>query len=222
MPRISASGTAMIAVTAARNSVLASRGSIRSATGRRLPPRLPAPASEYPKSPCSTPPIQARYRVVSGRSRPMSLRNAATVSGVAAWPSIDLAKSPGSISMASEMMIETTNRVTTPKPRRCNTVATIAFKASHLLQGHLRTRASIRRPPGGTRLGEPPALGDFQAINWKVPRDVPVGQLLRRRLHVVIEHEYDDAAVVMDQLLHLSIHLRTLFVVGFAACRYEK
>src|SRR6185437_15236808 len=224
MPRISARGTAIIAVTAARNSVLASRGLIRSETGRRLPPRLPAPASEYPKSPRTTPLIQSKYRTASGRSRPMSLRSAATVSGVAAWPSIDLAKSPGSISMASEMMIETTNSVTTPNPRRFNTVATIAFKASSpVAKPHThRGRVSACSLERIARLGEPPAFGDFQAISWIVRRDVPVGQLLRRRLHVVIEHEDNDAAVVMDQLLDFGIHAHPLLVVGFTTCRHEQ
>src|SRR4029077_6848212 len=153
----------------------------------------------------------------------MSLRNASTVSGVAAWPSIDLAKSPGSISVASEMMIETTNSVTTPKPRRFNTVATIAFKASSpVVKPHTNRGTGDPARPWKEPLGEPPALGDFQAISWKVGRDVPVGQRLRRRVHVVIENEDDDAAVVMDQLLHLGIHGRTLLVVGFTAGRHKK
>src|SRR6478672_7288687 len=121
------------------------------------------------------------------------------------------------------MMIETTKSVTTPKPKRFNTVAAIALKASSPVSCHTRTRRTGNASPGEfARLGEPPAFSDFQAISRIIRRNVPVAQLLARRLHVVIKHDDDDATVIMNQLLDLGIHVRTLLVVGFGTCRDEK
>ena len=49
------------------------------------------------------------------------------VTDEAAWPSWDLAKSPGSKATAAKMMIETMNSVNTPSPSRWRTVFRIGL-----------------------------------------------------------------------------------------------
>src|SRR5215831_1927030 len=128
------------------------------------------------------------------------------------------AKSPGSMVTVEKMMIETANIVTTPSTRRCTTVLTTAFMAPSTLA---RARGAGIGPPPGTLpcLGEPPTLGDLQAIGLPVRSDRGMGQLLRIGLHIVVEDKHDDTAIVMEELLHLGVHLGTLLVVGFAARR---
>ena len=81
----------------------------------------------------------------------------------------------------------------------------------------------IRPPPGEDRSAR-------RTTNARRFSGHPPGQLARCphgpasscRLHVVIEHEDDVAAVVMDQLLDSAYMVATLFVVGFAPSRHEK
>jgi len=112
--------------------VFHNRGAIRSTTGReRSIPDALRPENEVPRSPCTTLPIHCAYRIYAGSSSPSSRRNAATVSLVAACPSTASPKSPGNISIAEKIMIETINSVASPKPKRSRTVLNTGCKGNH-------------------------------------------------------------------------------------------
>lgn len=81
---------------------------------------------ERPKSPCSTPPIQSKYCVTSGRSMPNSARVLASSSGVALTPSATCAGSPGSTAMNRNTTIDATSTLTTKIATRRSTLAVIA------------------------------------------------------------------------------------------------
>ena len=67
-----AKGTAMTAVTPAKNRVFLMRGAIWSATVVRVPESSPtklakfAWANDVPKSPCKTPASHVKYRAIGG------------------------------------------------------------------------------------------------------------------------------------------------------------
>src|SRR5262245_35229113 len=177
------------------------------------------------------------YRVTAGRSRPISFSKAATVSGVADWPSIARAKSPGSISTAEKMMIDTKNNVTRPSPRRWRTVLTTGCmidpsaacsilrfddlgKSAASPPAENRTRRRKERSAGHgatVRSGEPPARGDLHAVDVPVGGDVAMRQLLGVGRHIGAPAEIDQAAIVMHELLHLGIHALALVAVGLGA-----
>ena len=71
-------------------------------------------------------------------------------------------------------------------------------------------------------LDEPPALGDPLAIELPVAGNVAMAQGFLMRLDVGVEDEVDQAAIVMQQLLHLGIHGRTFRLIGFRARRDQQ
>ena len=71
------------------------------------------PAAELPKSPRTAPPIQSKYRTWGGLSSPSRSRRAFVLSGVAPWPSIADAASPGANSISEKIATETASSVTT-------------------------------------------------------------------------------------------------------------
>src|SRR5258708_41230 len=144
-----------------------------------------------------------------------------------------------------KITIETTNRVASPSPSRCNTVLRTGFtpplssaapNARHSRQAStaqwrpsprpMRCKKRAAASPAARilsgRSGEPPALGDLHAIALPVRADVAVSELLRVGLDVVVEDDHDLAAVVVDELLHLGIHAGPLLLVGLAARGGEK
>src|SRR5438445_472858 len=60
------------------------------------------------------------------------------------------------------------------------------------------------RPGLNRRSGEPPALGDLEAVDLPVRRDLAVRDLRRVRLDVVVEDDDDLPAIVVDELLQLG------------------
>ncbi len=106
----------------------ATRPAIDSVLPRRPPIRLEMlapPALEVPRSPVAMSPSQPKYWMYSGWSMPSSLRSAASVSGVALWPSTICATSPGSQLVIRNTIIDTTTNVARPIPTRCQTIRII-------------------------------------------------------------------------------------------------
>ena len=91
------------------------------------------PEKEVPKSPCMAPPTHCKYLMQGGSSNPNSRLKAATVSSVAACPKIACPKSPGSISIAENMIMETIKRVANPRPSRPRTVFKTGCKMYYLI-----------------------------------------------------------------------------------------
>ena len=134
IPRNSETGTAIIAVTLAKNRVFQRRGAIRSMTSLDLSvPEAFRPENEVPKSPCIAPTTHLKYLMWGGSSNPNSRLKAATVSSVAACPKIACPKSPGSISIAEKIIMETIKRVASPKPSRPRTVFKTGCKMYYLI-----------------------------------------------------------------------------------------
>ena len=118
-PKNNASGTAITAVTPAKNRVFFRRGVIISATDRDLScPDAERPEKEVPRSPFATDFTQSRYLRGAGLSSPSSFLKFATVSSVAACPSTASPKSPGNSEIALKMIADTTKRVTNPSNSR--------------------------------------------------------------------------------------------------------
>ena len=65
-----------------------------------------------PKSPRTAPPTQSKYRTWGGLSSPIRSRRAFRLSGVAPWPSIAEAASPGANSISEKIATETASNVT--------------------------------------------------------------------------------------------------------------
>lgn len=78
-------------------------------------------ASDVPRSPESIPPTQSRYWRHTGRSRPSSARRRASCSGVALWPRIVRAMSPGSAWVAANTSTDTVASIATPVSTRLTT-----------------------------------------------------------------------------------------------------
>ena len=110
-PRITARGTAIIAVTEARRTVFHKRSSISSEISLPLP-------SETPRSPTKRPLSQSQYRTYAGSFSPSLSRITAITSSGASFPRMDSATSPGRISVLAKTSSETTHIVTNPRARR--------------------------------------------------------------------------------------------------------
>src|SRR5690348_802882 len=94
---------------------------------------------------------------------------------------------------AEKITTETTKSVTSPSPSLCSTVLRMGFtdRISPWTPGNLPSRHAsygaagppARRRPGShptqPRLGEPPTLGNFQAVTFPIRADLSVSQLLR-------------------------------------------
>src|ERR1700694_4972629 len=85
---------------------------------------------ELPKLRRSAFVAQCQNRVGKGLSRPSSARSCATRSGVALWPRIALAASPGRTVVAAYTMIAIRMIVTAPRARRRRTIERIGRVAS--------------------------------------------------------------------------------------------
>ena len=106
-----ASGTTMMNASNASLAELRIAGPITSPTGRRK-------ACDSPKSPVSTPPIQSRYWVTSGRSVPSSLFSAATARASANGPRTRRPTSPGRTDDMAKMTTLRMKSVTRPRATR--------------------------------------------------------------------------------------------------------
>ena len=123
IPKKRAIGTAIKVVMAAKNNVLYNLWSSKSTTVRDLSiPEAFRPENELPKSPVKAFPIQFKYLMYAGWSKPSSRRKAATVSLVALCPRIASPKSPGSNSIEPKIRIDTTIKVIKPRKTLCKTV----------------------------------------------------------------------------------------------------
>src|SRR4051812_16042310 len=94
--------------------------------------------------------------------------------------------------------------------------------------GHEGWRAGPSPPGGGgssslvTSRDKPPARGDLHAVIVPVRGDVAMRQLLGVGGDVGAPAEIDQAAIVMDELLHLGIHRLALVAVGLGAGLHQE
>ena len=88
---------------------------------------------EFPKSPTAADETHFTYRSTMGLSRPSCLSNDATVSGVADWPNIAVAKLPGKSDTEPKMTIDTRNREKNPSAIRWMITEKIRPEAADLL-----------------------------------------------------------------------------------------
>ena len=118
-------GTEIMAAVAAKKNVFSSLVPNSSVMGRLF-------ASDVPNSPCKIPVIQLRYRVWGGRSNWSVRRNASIDSGVAAWPKMASARSPGNASTPIKISTEIMNKVITPRKRRLRIIFVKYLNSNYL------------------------------------------------------------------------------------------
>src|SRR5699024_1931337 len=185
------SGTEMTAATPMRMKEAPMRSPSSSATE-------PPDAEEVPKSPTKSPPSQVRYRSQAGLSRPSCSLSAAIRSGVACWPRMARAASPGSSRVAPKTSSETAMRMKAEKI----SLRTMTFpNMSHLSDPHA--------------VEPPPAQGPARGVG-----DEPADVLLEG-VDLVGEAPDDVAAFVVEHLLQFVLHIATLPGVGDGPCLVE-
>ena len=131
------SGMPMMAATETRNSEFVTRDEITDETVTSWS------ASEFPRSPVSTPPIQPAYCSTSGRSRFNFSRIVSRSSGVACCPMMARAASPGSACVDANTTIDTSHRVSRPKAIRRSTI----LRGPYLVSPHPSGLQEVDRTP---------------------------------------------------------------------------
>ncbi|VTR70835.1 hypothetical protein DESC_860011 [Desulfosarcina cetonica] len=141
-----------------------------------------------------------------------SLRNAATVSGVALCPRTASARSPGSASIPTKIRTEITHRVTSPRPMRLSTRAAIPLGLNRTMVVNDHFRLGL----------EPPALRRPKPIQLPVSRQLAMADRVAGGGQVGAEHGYHHAAVVAHDALHLPIHGTPFVLIQFGPRRHEQ
>ena len=145
-PRVTESGTEIAATIPASSSVFCSRSPISTSMVVPPPPEPVVPASDMPRSNRTMSPSHSKYRTQAGLLSPSASRSAARFSGVASWPSMIWATSPGRISVPANISSDTTQRVTMPMPIRRRTIRHIMISCSpRWFEGARRRGRGVRR-----------------------------------------------------------------------------
>src|SRR6185503_12550992 len=132
-----------------------------------------------------------------GLSRPNCARSAATVSGVADCPSASCAASPGRRLVIVKITAETMSSVSAPTPMRFRT----------------------RRAASALSAIEPHVLGEHVAHEAADGYGAKPFHLRAVAVEEADEHRDADAAFLVDEHLHVGVHLLALRVVGLGARR---